>query len=138
MAMVSIVKTSKAHLETAALRTLIKWPEQQLLGIDDDGGLARTILYDGQIVGVVLVMPDGELMALVVPEYQRRGVATEAVRQILGVARKDKGFAKLVATARIGSPGSRLVAKVGAVEVRRTTEEISYEIPLPIEAGGVS
>jgi hypothetical protein len=69
-------------------------------------------------------------MVAIHPARRRRGIATEALRQVFSVARDEKHFEKVVARTQIGRPGDSLAISLGAVEVRRTSIEIYYSMSL--------
>jgi GNAT superfamily N-acetyltransferase len=83
------------------------------------------------VVGMVTVMPDSaEVMVAIHPARHRRGIATQALRRAFCVARDEKHFEKVLARAQIGHPGNFLAVSLGAVELRRTSTEIFYELAL--------
>src|SRR5580700_3094756 len=100
---VTIEPLTSAHLRTSALRFLLgPGPPRKILSIEPRGGLARAISCDAEVVGLVTVMPDSaEVMIAIHPGRHRRGIATEALRQVFSVARDEKHIEKVVARAQI-------------------------------------
>jgi GNAT superfamily N-acetyltransferase len=133
---VSIEPLTSNHLSLDAVKSLFPHGvPSEVLNVEAGGGVARAILCDGEVVGTVIVIQgSGELMMAIDAPYRRRGIATEALRQVLAVSRDDKGFEKLTATTQIGKPSNSLLALFGAVEVNRTLTEINYEVPLHADA----
>jgi RimJ/RimL family protein N-acetyltransferase len=125
---VTTVPAEEAHFSDPALGS-VTWPKEQLLACRNDGGLVVTILCDGEISGSALVTHHGELMIFVAPQFRRKGVATEAARQVTAQARAA-GFSKLTATARPNTGGAKVVEKLGATAVGRTSAEVFYEFLL--------
>jgi hypothetical protein len=100
---------------------------------------ASPAFCDGKVVGIVTVMPDSaEVMVAIHPGRHRLGIATKALRQAFYVARDEKHYEKVVARAQIGRPSNSLAASLGAVELRRSSMEIFYEVSLASDVNKIA
>ncbi len=69
------------------------WLNNVVLPHHDVDGLFFAVIYDGEVVGNITIEPksdiyrkDAELGYFILPEYNGRGIATEAARQIISLA----------------------------------------------------
>jgi RimJ/RimL family protein N-acetyltransferase len=126
---ISLEPISADHLDSPALRALgASHPE--MLGIEPNGGLARAILLDGEIVGLIVVlMPAAEPMIAVHHPFSNKGIATEAITLMLPLARA-LGLKKLSFKTKIDRASGALALKFGAREVGRSASEICWEAEL--------
>lgn len=126
----TIEPLEQRHLNSPALASLL-WnvPYEQFVLLEKGGGMAQAILFNGITVGIVTVDPNREARIAIHSDYQRRGIASAALPLAKAVA-VQRAITWITAKTQVDRPSNRLLAKLGAVETRRTGKEVFYRVDL--------
>lgn len=122
-------KITQSILDDSNLVYLVgELPLQAIQEDEDRGGLYRAIIFESKVVGLASISSELECSVAVHPNFQKRGIATEALTQLARLAFEEFGYKKVTARTQLGRPSSKLISKFGLKEVSRTKDEICYEI----------
>ena len=99
-----------------------------LRAIEVNGGVIRTITKEGDPIGIVSVMREGELMVAIDKDHRRQGIASAAVAKIAEIVFKDRAMPKIAFCTQLSSASANMAMKLGALETGRSESEITFEV----------
>jgi hypothetical protein len=127
------VPVTEKHLQTPELKAFNpQRPEElaEFLLWESHGGRARVVYSGEQIAGLLSISPEHVLLAFVVREFRRQGLARAGLRMLMDQIVKERGETSFIATTKIGETGEAVARALGMTEVSRTEVEVFFELKL--------
>ena len=125
---ITIEEITRDHMETQELAFLTKQiPLDAILGANNNGHIARTIIRGSIPVGIIVLMNGENVMVAVHPDHQRCGIAMRALELMGAIVFDEMGLPGVKFTTLSERPSNKLAIKFGIEEISGVLGENSYE-----------